>query len=362
MNPQLAYLLAIHRGINITFPRFKELQKHFNNNWEAVFKSSFKEIESLNLDVHAKRKWHKLKDQNPEKEMEKLLKSKAQAVIYGDPNYPTALLTIPSPPVILFYKGSSLHHNLNLAIVGSRKISLYSKNVIDQIIPPLIKEDIQIVSGLALGVDKYAHQQALKNKGKTLAVLGCGIDTIYPVAHTSLAKEILESGGTIVSEFLPGTEARPENFPIRNRIVSGLSKGVLVVQANQKSGSIITAHQGLEQGKEIMTIPGSVFQEGSAGCHNLIKKGEAALITNSEDIFNILNVIPNKKAINQNILSKEEREILKLFQNQQNLPLEEIIKRIQKPKNLIISTLMLLEMKNIIHLSQNHEYEVNPQR
>lgn len=358
MNPQLPYLLALHRGLNLTFPRFKVLQKHFQNDWEAVLKASEKEIQTLNLDVHAKKKWGNLKKMCPQKEIDLLIKSKAQAAIYGELNYPSSLLPIHTPPVLLFYKGESLHHPQNIALVGSRKISPYSQSLLEKIVPTLVQNNFQIVSGLALGVDKQAHVQTLKNKGKTLAVLGCGIDTIYPSHHTKLAEEIIKTGGTIVSEFLPQTQARPENFPIRNRIIAGLSKGIVVIQANQKSGSIITAHQALEQGKEVMTFPGSIFHEGSAGCHTLIKKGEAALVESVEDIFNCLNIIPSLQKNPSLQISQTESELLQLFQKQQSWSFEDLLKETTHNKASLISLLTILEMKHQIYKSERNEYQV----
>lgn len=357
MNPHIPYLLALHRAINLTFPRFKVLQKHFKNNWEEVFKASEKEIQTLSLDIHVKNKWNKIKNTCPNKEEDLLKKSKANATLYGDANYPAPLIPLHSPPVLLFYKGESLHHGQNIAVVGSRKISSYSQTILEKIIPSLIQNNFQIVSGLALGVDKQAHVQTLKNQGKTLAVLGCGIDTIYPGCHTHLAEEIIQKGGTLVSEFLPQTEARPENFPIRNRIIAGLSQGVLVIQAHQKSGSIITAHQALEQGKEVMTFPGSIFHEGSLGCHQLIKKGEAALVESVEDIFACLNITPSRQNLLSFQLSQNESEILQLFQSQQIWSFEALLKEWGKEKPNLISILTTLEMKNQLYKNEKGQYQ-----
>lgn len=357
MNPQLHYLLALHRAINLTFPRFKILQKHFDNNWEKVFQASEKEIQSLPLDIHAKNKWANTKKTCPQKEQDLFENSKAHATLYGDANYPASLLTISSPPVLLFYKGNSLHHGQNLAIIGSRKISSYSQNILEKIIPPLVQNNFQIISGLALGVDKQAHVQTLKAKGKTLAVLGCGIDTVYPSTHTRLAEEIVEKGGTLVSEFLPQTQARPENFPIRNRIIAGLSRGVIVIQANQKSGSIITAHQALEQGKEVMTFPGSIFSPGCQGCHQLIKKGESALVESVEDIFECLNVTPSHIKLFPEKLSEEESKLLQLFQTQKIWTYEDLLKESGKDRSTLTSLLTKLEMKHQVHRTEIGEYQ-----
>lgn len=200
--------------------------------------------------------------------------------------YPGLLKQIHDPPRLLYYRGTLPVNTTNIAIVGSRKLSTYGQQVIEKIILPLSREKICIVSGLAYGADACAHEIALKVGLPTLAVLGSGIDdqSIYPAAHRELAKKIIAAGGAIISEFAPGTKSLPHYFPLRNRIISGVSKAIVVIEAANKSGALITAHTGLEQNRDIYAVPGSIFNPLSEGTNNLIKKG-AKPITDASDLL-----------------------------------------------------------------------------
>lgn len=203
-----------------------------------------------------------------------------------DSSYPPLLREIPDPPKTLYCLGSDISILLDpaLAIVGSRKVSYYGKTVTEQLTSQLTGKGINIVSGLALGVDSIAHKAALEARGLTIAVLPCGLDRVYPSSHTALAKQILASGGLFVSEYPPETTPMKHHFIARNRIVSGLCKGVLITEAAQRSGSLHTANFALEQGREVFAVPGPITSPTSAGTNNLIKSG-ATPVTKPEDIL-----------------------------------------------------------------------------
>lgn len=206
-------------------------------------------------------------------------------VSFLDAAFPDRLLHIPDPPLALFYRGdlSLLHETLAIGIVGSRKPTSYGRAVSARLSKELALAGVVIVSGLAYGIDAEAHQAALKAGGKTIGVMGCGIDQIYPASHRQLYRK-LEEAGLLLSEYPPGTPAMPGLFPERNRIISGLSLGVLVVEAAERSGSLITADCALEQGKDVFAVPGPIFSELSAGPHNLLKQG-AKLVTTGVDVL-----------------------------------------------------------------------------
>lgn len=210
-------------------------------------------------------------------------------LFFHDPAYPKHLKHIDSPPPLLFGYGckEALNHPC-VAIVGSRKASTYGRKVCSMIAKGLAANGVTIVSGLALGIDSCAHRTAVENGGVTVAVKGCGIDVGYPVKNISLAKKIGVKGA-VITEFFPGVKAEPGNFPRRNRIISGLSLGVIVIEAGLRSGSLITAYLALEQGREVMAVPGSVFSYGSKGCHKLIKEG-AYLVESWQDVAEVLNL------------------------------------------------------------------------
>lgn len=204
--------------------------------------------------------------------------------------YPNQLKNIYDPPAKLYVLGNwSILNQRNFAIVGSRKATQYGKKIAMQISKELAENGLNVVSGLAIGIDSYAHLGCLqvKDAGKTIAVLGSGLDVIYPKENRKLAEQIINSGGCIISEYPIGSKIEKNNFPQRNRIISGLSEGILVVEASQKSGALITAEFGAEQGKEVFAVPGDINKEQSEGCNLLIKDG-ANVVTSSQDIIYII--------------------------------------------------------------------------
>jgi DNA processing protein len=207
-------------------------------------------------------------------------------VSLGQPGYPALLKEIYDPPPLLYYRGTLPKEGINIAVVGSRNMSDYGKSVVEYILSSLKDLPFNIISGLAYGIDAEAHKTALRLRLKTTAVLGSGIDnsSIYPKAHVELAEEIIYRGGCVMSEFPPGTKGLPQHFPMRNRIVAGLSKGVVVVEAAQKSGALITARLALEQGRDVFAVPRSILDQEFTGCNNLIKLG-AKVITSGNDIL-----------------------------------------------------------------------------
>ena len=213
----------------------------------------------------------------------------ARVTTYSDPEYPPALRQIHDPPMILYIKGRHLPPNPTLAgIVGSRNPTSYGLKAAEEIAQGLARRGIGIVSGMARGIDAAAHWGCLGGLGFTVAVLGTGIDRVYPASNRKLHAQIVEKGA-VFSEFPPGTPPEPKNFPIRNRIISGMSQGIIVVEATKKSGSLITASLALDQGREVFAVPGSINSFKSTGCHFLIKQG-AILIENSDDVLDGLGL------------------------------------------------------------------------
>ena len=212
-------------------------------------------------------------------------KNNIKIVKYTDDEYPQKLNNIPNKPIVLYMKGNLENlNNESVAIVGSRMASLYGKKNAYFFSYELAKRNVNIVSGLAKGIDSYSHIGALKAKGKTIAVIGCGIDKIYPKENEKLYHEILKNDGLIISEYIVGTKPEKTNFPRRNRIISGISDAVIVVEAGAKSGSLITANYAINQGKEVWAIPGNINLANSVGTNELIKDG-ANVLTKLGDII-----------------------------------------------------------------------------
>lgn len=232
-------------------------------------------------------------------------------VTKDDKDYPDALRNVYNPPHCLYVKGSLPKKEQKIiAVVGARNCSDYGRSMAEYFSSELVKEGIAVISGLAAGIDSYAHKGALKAGGETYGVLGCGVDICYPKENFNLYMQMQERG-CILSEYGPGFSPRTFNFPMRNRIISGMSDGVFIIEAKEKSGSLITADFGLEQGKNIYTLPGRVCDELSLGCHNLIKQG-AKLVTNTYDILEDFN-------INCENYNKEMKKIDKLLETREKM-------------------------------------------
>lgn len=223
--------------------------------------------------------------QNIESIIDCLVKQKIQVIPYTSVDYPVQLKQIYDPPVVLYVKGNiSILQNFSIAIVGARQATLYGKQVAFGLAKNLACSGVIVISGLAKGIDTYAHLGTLKAEAKTIAVLGNGIDSIYPKENKELAEQILQKGGAIVSEYTVGQKPEKYHFPARNRIISGLSQGVVVVEAKKKSGSMITVDYALEEGKMVFAVPGRITDVTSEGTNELLMQG-AKPIRKIQDIL-----------------------------------------------------------------------------
>ncbi|MCH5251996.1 MAG: DNA-processing protein DprA [Lachnospiraceae bacterium] len=245
------------------------------------------------------------------KQLEKLRQKKIRYISYFDENYPEKLRQIPKPPKHLYGKGELPDPaKVTISIVGARDCTCYGRDMARMFGYRLAKAGVQIVSGMAKGIDGWAHQGALEGGGKTFAVLGCGVEVCYPPVHRRLYDSIVRQGG-ILSEFAPYTGAKPAFFPMRNRIISGLADGILIVEAREKSGSLISADAALEQGKDVFVIPGRIGDELSVGCNRLICQG-AIPVLSPGDILNYYGVEEYRNNIEET-LSGEEKNILSVL-------------------------------------------------
>lgn len=229
------------------------------------------------------------------------LKNVIKTISIKDKNYPKLLKEIKDPPEVLYYEGELKSEENCFAVVGTRMSSSYGKQVALEIAGDLAEAGLTIVSGLALGIDSFSHLATLERGKRTIAVLGTGLDerSIYPQENLKLARKILKTGGALISEYPPGTHGSASTFPQRNRIISGLSLGVLIIEAKQKSGSLITANWTKKQGRKIFAVPGPIHSLNSKGCHYLIKHKVAKLVKNANDILKELNLGGNIYAINR---------------------------------------------------------------
>ncbi|MDP1809260.1 MAG: DNA-processing protein DprA [Actinomycetota bacterium] len=277
-------------------------------------------------------------------ECERLRQLETTFLTPADPAYPAALRAIYDPPAAVFIKGALDCSGPVVAIVGARRCTAYGKAVAEEMAMDLAKAGITVVSGMARGIDSAAHIGALR-AGRTIAVLGSGLDILYPPENRVLAARIIESGA-LISEFPPGTPPRPLNFPARNRIISGLAAAVVVVEASKRSGALITADFALEQGKEVLVVPGSVRSPVSAGCHELLKQG-AGLAASAEDILEAIGLeMPAQKASIANNPAVETA-ILGLVDYSET-HVDDILVRAGRPAHEVLGDLSLLEVNGLI--------------
>ena len=273
----------------------------------------------------------------------------------ADDDYPGLLKQIADPPILLYVRGDvGLLNAPQLAVVGSRQASRLGVQVARDFSAHLSSLGLCITSGLAHGIDAAAHQGGLSGIGKTLAVIGTGIDRIYPAANQALARQIAEQGA-IVSEFPLGTRPLSQNFPLRNRIISGMATGCLVVEAALKSGSLITARQAMEQGREVFAIPGSINNSLAKGCHALIKQG-AKLVESSQDILEELAPLigfvcqqTSQEDVTSNLQAEIESDELLAIMEQDPLSLDELIVLSKLPASEIQARMTMFEIDGLVH-------------
>lgn len=346
--------------------KFINIYKHFKD-IEKVYQAKEMDFYGIqNLNINDIKAIINNKDLNETYEyMKNIKKQKVDLLLYKDKNYPNILKEIYDPPAILYCKGNMEINEVAISIVGSRKASYYGLKMAEKLAYELASLGVTIISGMAKGIDTYAHRGALQAKGKTIAVLGCGVDVIYPTENAELMKEI-EKKGLIISEYPLKTLPKANNFPARNRIISGLSMGTIIIEAGVKSGSLITAEFALKQGRNVYAIPGNIDTQNSKGSNNLLKEG-AKLVTKVEDILE--DLVPYLKteissinrefkqgdAINYKKLTNEEKEILgkiKMGYNHGN----DIINACNYSASVVNSNLTMLELKGLIEKHMNQYY------
>ena len=268
-----------------------------------------------------------------------------------------SLREIPEAPAVLFIRGALTEADRwGIGIVGTRNVSAYGREAAETLARDLAANRLTIVSGLARGVDGAAHQAALKAGGRTVAVLGSGVDVIYPPEHRRLAQQIAENGA-VISEYPLGTQPDAMNFPPRNRIISGLSLGVVVVEADEKSGALITTSYAAEQGRDVFAVPGGIFSRTSRGTNKLIQDG-AKLVTCAADILEELNLERvAKRAEAQLALPDDdaERSVLQTL-NRDPMPIDDVIRRTNLPASVVAGALAMLELKGLARLSDGAQY------
>lgn len=319
--------------------RLCELSYITKKNMEALLSKKYRELAKIHL--------------------ANIYKNDIKIITIKDSKYPQLLKRIYDPPVVLYAKGKIQKENVCIGIVGARRATQYGLNVAYDMADKISGYGVTIVSGLARGIDTYAHKGTLKNNNRTIAVLGCGLDIVYPFENRDLFNEI-QKEGMVITEYLPKTEPSPYNFPARNRIISGISRGILVVEAGIKSGSLITADFALEQGRDVFAIPGNIGYKNSEGTNTLIKEG-AKLVTCAEDILEDIGLAHEK---NISTSSKEyenlnelERSIINCLK-ERNMYIDEIARYANIELRDVNINLVVLELRGLVKKDDKNMYRV----
>lgn len=320
---------------------------------EEAYNAGMSELSQIDeLSVKKAETFLRMRDKiNPDKALEEVQKRNINFFAFEDENYPSLLKQIANPPAVLYYKGDikSCNFDKTLAVVGSRRASFNAKEAVNRIISELAGTDICIVSGLAAGIDTAAHLAALDNNLKTIGVIASGFDYIYPSSNKHLYQRVENGGGVVVTEYYPTFQPLKFRFPQRNRIVSGLSYGTLVAEASLKSGALITANLTLEQGRELMCIPGLISNPNTEGIYKLLKNG-AAIVTKAEDILEALNweVKPAEQLkMDLDGLNEEEQKIYNVLEVEEK-GFDELVSLTKIETADLLTNLTTMELKGII--------------
>lgn len=343
---------------------------------ENVFHATRGELESLRLKAETiesilKREFH----EKAVEEFEKIKDLGGDVLILDDGSYPYLLREIADPPITLYVKGDwqACFDAPCIAVIGSRKCSTYGENASEMLSRDLAENGVCIVSGLARGIDTAAHRGALRGKGRTIGVLGTGIDQVYPKENAKLVTEIIENGGAIVSQFPLGTPPLKENFPYRNRIISGLSLGVLVTEATERSGSLITARLAMEQNREVLAVPGNITSRNSIGTNYLIKSG-AKLVQQWQDVVTELpqeisavilppkldeketGKLPKQPELAPANLGENERKIWQILSPDEAIQIDDLLEESGLSFGDLSAALLAMEMRDLVRVLPGKTY------
>jgi DNA processing protein len=346
---ELKYWVGFSKMPGIGRVRISQLLEHFTT-LEHAWKASAGELKKAGLDSKTVDTIVNLRPRvSLDAEMDRLKQYKVKVLTCDSPAYPQRLKEIYDYPPVLYVRGTLLPEDeCCLAVVGTRRATVYGRQVTEEIVSDLARNKITIVSGLAKGIDSIAHRAAIEAGGRTIAVFACGLDIVYPAENAKLARDVMEHGA-LISEYPLSTRPKADNFPRRNRIMSGLSLGVLVVEAGESSGALITANQALEQNREVFAVPGSILSPASRGTNHLIQEG-AKLVRNYVDVLEELNLaIMAQQLEMKELLPADDTESLLLKQlSHEPTHIDELCRNSGLAAALVSSTLTMMELKGMV--------------
>ncbi len=345
----LKYWVAFNRIQGIGRARFSSMEQHFGN-LEAAWHADAGEFKKAGLDRRAVSNIVAQRPNiDPDDEMAALEKHRVKPINWNDPLYPPRLKELYDLPPVLYVRGSLEEQDeWAIAVVGTRRATAYGREMAEVLAGDLARSGITVVSGLARGIDSLAHRAALGAGGRTIGVQACGLDMVYPAEHLKLAHDIIESGA-LVSDYPLGTQPKSDHFPRRNRIMSGLALGTLVVEAGQSSGALITASYALEQNREVFAVPGSVLSPRSKGTNRLISEG-AKLVAQVEDVLEELNLtmVPQQLEMKELVPDTDLEAALLKHLSREPTHIDEVRRRAGLPIDTVSSTLAMMELKGMV--------------
>lgn len=344
----LAYWIGFNKARGIGPARLRALLDAFGD-IEAAWRAPAEALRDVGLDRRSVQNLVELRGRlDLEAELARVRKAGVDVLTWDDPRYPARLKAISDPPPALYLRGDlQPADDFGVAVVGTRGLSNYGREAARAIAAGLAEAGVTVISGLARGIDAVAHRAALDAGGRTLAVLGCGVDVIYPWENRHLAADVIHCGA-LLSEYALGVQPEASNFPPRNRIVSGLSRGVLVVEAGEQSGALITARFAAEQGRDVFAVPGSIFARNSAGSHRLIRDG-ATPVTCANDILEALNLERVEERVQAQLAFPADPVEAQLLERLADDPVhvDELSRATGLPIATVTATLALMELKGM---------------
>ena len=346
---ELKYWVAFSRIPRIGSVRAARLEEHFGT-LEVAWRANAGELRAAGLDQATVSSILETRDTiAPDDEMERLEKAGVSALTWRDDTYPRRLKEVEDRPPVLYVRGElAPEDEWAVAVVGTRRATPYGRQAAEHFAMDLARHRITVVSGLARGIDAVAHRSVIEAGGRTIAVMACGLDLVYPPEHAKLAQQISEHGA-LLSDYPLGTQPRSEFFPRRNRILSALSLGVLVVEGDLDSGALITARMALDQNREVFAVPGSIYAASYRGANQLIREGNARLVTKAEDILEELNLTmaTQQPELREVSADPTEARLLQLLSSQP-IHIDEVQRVSGLPVAAVSSALAVLELKGAV--------------
>ncbi len=359
--PSQAYWIGFNKVAGIGPARLTALLEVCGS-IEAAWKASIQQLQAARLD---KRSLENLllarRELDLADEWQRTVRAGVQVLTWDDADYPSQLRETDASPTVLYVRGQLLAtDDLAVALVGTRRASAYGREVAHMAATEFAHHNITVVSGLALGIDTVAHRAALDAGGRTIAVLGSGVDQVYPSQNRELA-DLIIAQGALVSEYPLGTRPEANNFPPRNRIISGLSRGVIIVEASQRSGALITAEFAAEQGRDVFAVPGSILHPGSAGCNDLIRQGATPFLSVSDvlDQLNFATLTTQIQVRQSTPTDPLEAQIMTMLAHEP-YHVDELVRRMALPSGQVGSLLTLLELKGMVRQVGGMMYAIHP--